>query len=404
MPATFLRLAISFFVPGGIIAATALALFHYLDLPSDLRSFLPFFPPLVLSLGIFLGLRFNRTRLIFALIILTLVERVLSLNTNATTLPFLKGASGILVPLNLVVISCFSERGLVTFAGIFRMGFFLIQPLIVLWFHHNHLELSMRLLFTRFFDVPILDRLFLPQAALASFLLSLCLLLLRFIKRPHPLEGAFPWAMIVVCGALATGINGQALTLYIASAGLILTTAVLETSYGMAYRDELTSLPARRALNEALLKIGRRYTVAMVDIDHFKKINDKYGHDVGDEVLRMVAAKLSAVRGGGKAFRYGGEEFTILFPGKDAKDSLQHLNQLRETIATSDFMIRSKTRPKRKPKNVMAVSVSKGTKVPVTVSIGLAENAPSEDPSEVIKKADKALYKAKHGGRNRVCS
>ena len=61
---------------------------------------------------------------------------------------------------------------------------------------------------------------------------------------------------------------------------LILAAGVLETSHGMAFRDELTGLPARRALNEALLKVGRRYTVAMVDVDHFKKVNDRYGHDV----------------------------------------------------------------------------------------------------------------------------
>ena len=64
----------------------------------------------------------------------------------------------------------------------------------------------------------------------------------------------------------------------------------------MAYHDELTGLPGRRALNEALLRVGSRYAVAMVDVDHFKHFNDAYGHEVGDQVLRMVAAQLD--RGG----------------------------------------------------------------------------------------------------------
>src|SRR2546425_6328967 len=75
----------------------------------------------------------------------------------------------------------------------------------------------------------------------------------------------------------------------------------------MAYQDSLTGLPARRALNEALLRLGGHYTVAMLDVDHFKRINDHHGHDVGDQVLKMIAAKLAQVTGGGKAYRYGGE-------------------------------------------------------------------------------------------------
>jgi len=82
-------------------------------------------------------------------------------------------------------------------------------------------------------------------------------------------------------------------------------------------------LPSRRALIERLPSLGRRYTVAMVDVDHFKNFNDTYGHDAGDQVLRMVASRLGEVSGGGTAFRYGGEEFTILFPGKGGKEPKQ---------------------------------------------------------------------------------
>ena len=86
--------------------------------------------------------------------------------------------------------------------------------------------------------------------------------------------------------------------------------------YHKAYLDELTNLPTRRALKEEMLKLGNRYTIAMLDIDHFKKFNDTYGHTVGDQVLKFTAALMKSTGGGGKAFRYGGEEFVIIFPGK----------------------------------------------------------------------------------------
>ena len=109
----------------------------------------------------------------------------------------------------------------------------------------------------------------------------------------------------------------------------------------LAYHDELTSLPARRAFNDALLRLQKPYAVAVVDIDHFKKFNDSYGHETGDQVLRMVAGKLAGITGGGRAYRVGGEEFSILFPGKTAKDALPHLELLRSVIEVSTFRVRA---------------------------------------------------------------
>jgi diguanylate cyclase (GGDEF)-like protein len=171
----------------------------------------------------------------------------------------------------------------------------------------------------------------------------------------------------------------------------------------MAFRDELTGLPARRALNDSLLRLGKKFTLAMVDIDFFKKFNDKYGHAVGDQVLCMVAAKLSGVSGGGKPFRYGGEEFTILFPGKTAQDALPHLEKLRETIAGVDFTIRGKNRPLLKPRN-RKLLIGARRKVRITVSIGIAAGNGTTSPQKVLKAADQALYHAKKNGRNQVAA
>lgn len=168
----------------------------------------------------------------------------------------------------------------------------------------------------------------------------------------------------------------------------------------MAYIDQLTSLPGRRALNEQMLKLGNNYSIAMLDIDHFKKFNDRYGHDTGDQVLRMVAARIRDVGAGGHAFRYGGEEFSILFPGKKTAEVLETLNGVRERIAGTKFDLRRNDR-----RNTDKASKPRGKQhARVTISIGVAQRDERKPtPTEVLKAADKALYRAKKQGRNRVC-
>ena len=155
-----------------------------------------------------------------------------------------------------------------------------------------------------------------------------------------------------------------------------------------------------------IARLGPRYAVAMVDIDHFKRFNDKHGHDVGDEVLRLVAIELSRVAGGGRAYRYGGEEFTILFPGAGAAEAEPFLDQVRRAIAEKDFRLRARQRLKSNPNprpRTRRGSGSGARKLRVTVSIGTAQRTPDiAAPGEVIKAADKALYRAKGAGRNRV--
>ena len=175
---------------------------------------------------------------------------------------------------------------------------------------------------------------------------------------------------------------------------------VIVDSYFLAYRDDLTGLPSRRALNQLALSLGRKYTVAMLDIDHFKKFNDTFGHDIGDQVLKLVAARIGEVKGGGKAFRYGGEEFTVVFPRKSHNQVLEALETVRQTIADYAVTIRN---PARSNKQDRKDSVRVGTKqVRVTISIGVASRKSKQEFSEVLKGADQALYRAKNKGRNNV--
>jgi diguanylate cyclase (GGDEF)-like protein len=142
----------------------------------------------------------------------------------------------------------------------------------------------------------------------------------------------------------------------------------------------------------------------MVDVDHFKKFNDTYGHDAGDQVLRKVGRHLAAAPGGGRAFRYGGEEFTVVFAGLGKKEAEPYLEALRARIEEAGFSLRGVKRPKKKPKERRA-SPRGGKSVHVTVSIGLAECGEKfTTAAEVIAAADQALYRAKQAGRNQVQS
>lgn len=180
---------------------------------------------------------------------------------------------------------------------------------------------------------------------------------------------------------------------------------VLSDSYFLAYRDELTGLASRRALFNLVLSLGRKYCVAMVDIDHFKKFNDTYGHDVGDQVLKLVASKIAAVRGGGKAFRYGGEEFTIIFSRKDVQSVLEHLEAVREAVEDYDIVLRDeKRKTQSKATRSRDQSRNQFKTVSVTISIGVAEHENGETFEQTMKRSDQALYKAKKKGRNQVCS
>jgi diguanylate cyclase (GGDEF)-like protein len=142
----------------------------------------------------------------------------------------------------------------------------------------------------------------------------------------------------------------------------------------------------------------------MVDVDHFKKFNDTHGHDVGDQVLRLVAGRLAQVGGDGVAYRYGGEEFSVLFPDADLRHATRHLESIRASIERYKMAVRGGDRPKN-PDDTASLRLNKPAQktLSVTVSIGVAEPGDAHrTPTQVLKAADEALYRAKQGGRNRV--
>ena len=401
-----MKILYSVLVPGGLLLLAATA-FLQLAPPETVQALLPVFPYGVFAAGVLLGWRFERSRLVFAVIALALAEWALhhfaaSPTVEASTARIVFNAVAFLLPLNLVLLSFAPERGTLTGRGLLRLALLLVQIPVVMLLTHPALLGAAAWLESSLVDVRYLGWTRLSQPALLAFAAALGLLLARCILRDTPIAKSFVWALVAAFLALNGDARDPALTLYLATAGLILVVAVIEASYAMAYRDELTRLPARRALTQALAQSGNRYALAMVDIDYFKKFNDRHGHDVGDQVLRMVASRLAEVSGGGKAFRYGGEEFVLLFPDKSMREILPHLELVRATIGSSRFTLRGRDRPRKKPEKARGSRSARG-ELALTVSLGVAEaDSQHATPAQVIKAADQALYRAKKAGRNRV--
>lgn len=160
--------------------------------------------------------------------------------------------------------------------------------------------------------------------------------------------------------------------------------------------DALTGIPNRKRFDEGIedeLDIaageGQKLCLLVIDIDYFKKFNDTYGHQVGDQVLKLVANTLvNGVKGRDLAARYGGEEFAILLPETPLSAAIKVADGLRLRIANKEIVNR-------------ATQKHLGQ---ITISVGAAEYQPGETSEEFIKRADEALYKAKEGGRNQVAS
>jgi len=222
-----------------------------------------------------------------------------------------------------------------------------------------------------------------------------------FTVRRSAFGGSLIWALTACAAALVSGRGPDSAMLFFAAAQVALLVGLFEDSYRLAFHDELTGLPGRRALDEAMRDLGGTFTIAMVDIDHFKRFNDRYGHDAGDQVLRMVADEL-AKTGSGRAHRYGGEEFTILYPGSSVADLRDDLDEIRSAIAGRNFALRGPDRPSSKPDRPKKKSQPTRT-VTVTVSIGAAgSNSRRKSADAVLRAADHALYRAKRAGRDRV--
>ncbi len=254
----------------------------------------------------------------------------------------------------------------------------------------------------------------------ASAVVAIVTLPFFFVKKEHESPVLGPTLFIALLLILA-GLNFQSLLwesvsprivllMFTAGGAFVLIWSVLEGTWRNANIDELTRLPGRRPMTRHFERLGAQYAIAIVDIDHFKRFNDKFGHKTGDHVLRYVASCIARNKAG-TAYRYGGEEFVIVCEGGDYDGIVESLENLREMIGGREFKLRGQGRPRGKQSEATTKEMRGGSSkshgslvsTKVTVSIGVARLGGRYGSSQdVLSAADRALYRAKKDGRNKV--
>jgi GGDEF domain-containing protein len=374
---------------------------------------LRYLPWLMLTVAVALGFAFGQTRISLSAILVAAatysVERFLFHEpTLEAQAPAILLALLCVLP-GMALLYLFGEKGLLTEHGALRIGIVILGCMVMTWLP-NHPDM-LRSLWGRYAPLlrTISDGFALPKIVVPQLLV--CLPLLVIGKRQEspllgPLMGIAMLFFVLAMNCRTTFWEASqqhgGLMLMISGGGAALAWAVLEGAWRNANIDELTQLPARRALKRHLARMGPDCTIALMDIDHFKKVNDRHGHDVGDQVLRFVASHIRK-HAPGIAYRYGGEEFVIVCEGDDHNGHAEALDEMREQLGSLKFRLRGRARPRRRPENPESGDAGSAGTIHVTASMGVAADENGDlSPQELIKLADKALYRAKKAGRDRL--
>ena len=407
-------------------------LMKYIEQSKELGALmviLPLLPYVFFGVGVILGWRFNHAGLILTSLALGLAYFTiphpgrLSPGRDDPSLSIVEAAR-FLLPFNLAFFAFLTRRRLLTAVGLFLVGLILLQVFVLLLFAQTLASPLSQIIQEGKAAWPLFYRVLvdfsakteawlqreafwayknLSLLAVLSFTGSFVFMALRFYRSRDALSAGFLGSLVAAFFGLSGAPFSPSSLVYFSAAGLMLIVSAVDSFFSMAYLDELTGLPARRSLNNELANLGKKYVIAMIDIDHFKKFNDRYGHKTGDQVLKMIASKLKDITGGAKVFRYGGEEFTAIFPRKSMEEALPHLEVYRRLVESASFVIRGTERRVKSAEKKGGDLLKDPKEVKVTVSIGAA--SPGRElttPEKVLKEADRVLYKAKKAGRNRV--
>ena len=395
-----------------ILMLAALAVGAGPSLPPSLAGLTVFGPYAVLLIGVAISAWFNRGRAFVAFASLLAAYAAYSLALDYVAGSFavraVFTALCVFLPLNVLLALVFPERGvshhhnyrwvLLGAAELLLGGWIASAGRSPLSGTAWHAVLDSWLLSAP--PIPIIGRLMfgLAFAAAARAWIESDLTELR------PIDVGLAGSLVAFFIACDWASKPSVFGAFTSAAGVILLVSLLQESHRMAFHDSLTVLPGRRALEERLSGLGPVHAIAMVDVDHFKAFNDTHGHDIGDQVLKLVAARLGTIGGGGTAYRYGGEEFTVLFANRRLSEVLPCLEAMREAIQSYGMAVRGPDRPKDADAGSrLRLQRIPATTLSVTVSMGVAErNASLTTPAMVLHAADKALYRAKQDGRNRV--
>jgi len=354
-------------------------------------------PVLTIFAGV-MSFRYGRTGVSFFLILIALLYGMYLMPGGIIRDPeFLRSlqiALLLLVPLLILYFAISPDKGFSSLSG--RIGFILlILGVILAWIL---LSLSpvgnwIRNIFDFLGQYPLVARLEVlvardvPGALIILWGLCFAVLFLASIFGRRAGFWLAPWPYILLTfGAGISRLFQITILLYWLNLGIFFVMLILiNEGWTYAFLDPLTNIPNRRYLELYLGQVRGEGFVAMADIDHFKKCNDTYGHDTGDQVLKMTARVLTQQAKGFRVFRYGGEEFTLVGKGLDVTNAHQILESTRQELEHRKFYVRKQKKS-----------------ITLTISIGVVSFHKHRSLKDALELADNALYKAKKNGRNQV--
>jgi len=378
-----------------LLGISVLAIWQVPNLPNwspNVLALINYLPYLIITFGVFISLFMNRFLSILLLSFIGLLSFSLSyyipvLGEDAISSEMLICILPLLLAVNLVLWTWLPEKGINATVYNTILSVVFLSQVVLVYYVMDNLPLKIIEILNKGASFESLN---IPILVVVVLLISWLFIVLRnaYVDNVSVMSRATIFILVLMVFAF-NQFEQPFVFIWLSSvSALLVLIAIIFDSHKIAYTDELTGIPSRRALLESFPSLGKKYAISMIDIDHFKKFNDSYGHDVGDKVLSIVANELTKISVG-KAYRFGGEEFTIVFPRKSIEQVESALEEVRKNIESTNLDFIKTDKKKVKPK--------------ITVSFGLAERqSEHKKPEEVLKLADKALYDAKKAGRNRV--
>ena len=396
----------------------------------SLLNILPYLPYLLFGILVLLAFRENNRQMLIKIVLSTFTYLILTqidfdYLKNIVVDSYYIELLLLLVGLNLVLISehkkAINTRGsLIIFSLILLqiiIYFFIAKSSIYLhseMYHDFQIEFPKIAAFINNFSSQILiifrsDKYYLtsrfPWLSICYFIVLELIIMIKYIYNTKHFFWQNAFLMLYLISTLLSPDMNIAAVINFNLLAITFFILLSEAHLSLAYIDELTALPTRRKMNEVMQSLGSNYSIAMIDVDKFKLVNDKYGHKSGDQALQLIASNLASMRGNAKVFRFAGDEFTAIFPGKSAEEAAPFLEEFRNAVTESKFIIRDKERYKKSASDRNKKASQKQKTAKLSVSIGVAgKDKHANTPLKVLKQADKKLYKSKKAGRNKVSS
>jgi len=273
-----------------------------------LLAFLPFF---FFGVSALLCVQFNQSRMLFSLLNIFVFYLIL----HYLDFSIIRLYEFILIffaLINIAILVQIPERSILSVHSLVKLPVIFVQGVFVWYLLVYQFRLAESIFFSSTFELP-------PEWMNFSWLLLFAVIMavfsatVKFILQPGPIQASLLIFVLMLTALLSAASPKELVICLSLSVTIIAFISVLFDSHQMAYRDELTGLRSRRALNQYLTGLGRKYTIAMLDIDHFKKFNDNHGHEIGEQMLKLVTRRIAKISKGITTIRYGGKEITIVF-------------------------------------------------------------------------------------------